>query len=340
MLPVKLKTLQRRPDLGVRLETNTARSALVGLLALGLTLLGLIAPARAQTAAFDFQTLDAPTAAGTYANGLSRGNIVGYWRDADYVAHSFIYNVAAKTWTTLDDPEAGRRPNMGSFAKGIAGNNVVGYRETDKQEEVGFLYSLTTKKFTTIIHPASAQGSHLTGISADGNVTGHFRGEKFDTHGFVYNVATQAFVTLDHPAAKESGPADFKGTFVCGISGGKLVGYYRDGAGSYTGFVFDGSAYTPLNHPAAVAGSNSGTRVTGIAGGSIVGQFQDAAGWHGFLYDSAAKKFTTVDVPTAAPGTTQVTGIEGGVLVGFYDDAAARTHGFIATPNSAAGGAK
>ncbi len=302
---------------------------------------GFVASAGAQSAGFDFQTLDAPGALGTYANGIAGGNIVGYWRDPQYVAHAFVYNLAARSLTTLTDPAAGHLANMGCFANGISGDNIVGYRETDAEDEEGFLYNLRTKQFTTLNHPEAVQGNYLTGLSAEGSITGYFREENYDAHGFACNLAAKTFVRLDYrTAVKGPGTPGFKGTFACGIEGGKIVGYYEDGSAGYYGFIYDGTAYTPLNHPAAGQGSNLGTCVTGISGGSVVGHFFDAVGSHGFLYDLAAKKFTTVDYPAAAPGTTQVTGIATDTLVGFYDDASGRTHGFIARMKTAPGPAR
>jgi hypothetical protein len=55
------------------------------------------------------------------------------------------------------------------------------------------------------------------------------------------------------------------------------VGIYDDATGTH-GFLYNGSTYTPLNVPGAMA-----TQAWGISGTSIVGWYTDATGDHGFL---------------------------------------------------------
>ena len=49
-------------------------------------------------------------------------------RDPDYIAHAYVYNLAAKSFTTLTDPEAGHSANMGSFANGISDGVAIADR--------------------------------------------------------------------------------------------------------------------------------------------------------------------------------------------------------------------
>src|SRR5215469_4223673 len=98
--------------------------------------------------------------------------------------------------------------------------------------------------------------------------------------------AKAGFKTLDVPSATG-------GTFVWGIDGGNIVGYYTDGTGDH-GFLYNGSTYTTLDDPLATKGF---THAYGISGNNIVGSYIDATGFHGFLYNGSS--YTTLDNPLA-----------------------------------------
>ena len=74
----------------------------------------------------NYTTLNDPLAAyGTYANGISGNNVVGFYQDSSGAYHGFLYSISAATYTTLDNPLGVN----GTFATGIDGNNIVGYYE-------------------------------------------------------------------------------------------------------------------------------------------------------------------------------------------------------------------
>ena len=106
---------------------------LVVLLGLGLG----AGPAAAGT----FTTIDYPSGTGgTYACGISGGNIVGY----NYTLFSpdsylgFLYN--GSTYTTVTYPPEGIE-NFATAPCGISGNNIVGYFQVPDSYQFGFLYN-------------------------------------------------------------------------------------------------------------------------------------------------------------------------------------------------------
>jgi hypothetical protein len=85
----------------------------------------------------------------------------------------------------------------------------------------------------------------------------------------------QTYTTIDDPLGAH-------GTYVEGLSGGTVVGFYVDSVGHTHGFSYDGSAYTTIDNPLGV----NGTYIHGIDGGIIVGSdYDNKNALHGFRYD-------------------------------------------------------
>ena len=70
-------------------------------------------------------------------------------------------------------------------------------------------------------------------------------------------------------------------TYINGIDGSNLVGYYQDAQSPYHyhGFLYNGTNWTTLDFPGATA-----TYISGIDGGNLVGMYQNGSGSHGFIY--------------------------------------------------------
>jgi len=291
------------------------------ILAFCVALAAFAAPAQAATATYDFQTLDFPGASGTYVNGISGGNIVGYYFDANFNTHGFLYDGA--TYTTLDDPAAA--PGT-TAATGVSGGNIVGYYADGNGVSHGFLYDGAT--YTTFDDPdavASSGGTLATGISG-GNIVGYYADGNGTQHGFLYNGT--AFVMLDDPKATPTNG----GTQVSGVSGGNIVGTYYGAQATVNGFLFNGKTYTALKD----ADADDDTSPLGISGGNVVGFYIDADGiGHGFLYNG--KTYTALDHPDAN-GYTSANGIDGGNIAGWYVGSDGIVHGFLATPPGSGGG--
>lgn len=169
-----------------------------------------VSPVAAQT--FGFTTLADPLEGtgsypyqGTFAEGISGGNVVGYYNDSSSINHSFLYS--GSTYTTLNVPATI------SSAYGISGSNIVGYYNNISGNH-GFLYNGST--FTTLDDPSGIGNTVAYGISG-GNIVGYY-----NNHGFLYNVST--YTTLNVPWTAY-------GTYAYGICGCNVVGVYNDGSG-------------------------------------------------------------------------------------------------------------
>jgi len=271
-----------------------------------------------------YQTLDeplatAPSSGGTYAAGISGGDIVGYYTSPDGYTYGFLYN--SNVYTTLEDPNA----NGYTAASGISDGNIVGNYSDGSWH--GFLYSGGT--YTTYSYLAGS-GSLLFGIAngIDGtNVVGAFSDDN-GIHGVLFNGST--YKTLDDPNSYPIYELGYLSvgtdTSANGISGGSIVGSYNDSAGSGEhGFMYTNGNYTTLDDPNGFGS----TCASGIDGGNIVGYYTDGNHkTHGFLYSGA--NYTTLDDPNGV-GSTYALGISGNTIVGYYTDSNNVAHGFIAT---------
>ena len=117
-------------------------------------------------------------------------------------------------------------------------------------------------------------------------------------HGFLYHDST--FTTLDDPLATTNG------TYVSGISGNIIVGYYQVGPKATA------SSTTAALTPHWTIPWGTRTYATGISGNNIVGHYTAASGGgHGFLYNDTT--YTTLDYPLATQ--TEANGISGANIV-------------------------
>ena len=174
-------------------------------------------------------TLNDPSAGtangeGTFARGISGGNIVGYYLDVPSSYHGFFYNGG---WTTLDDPTAAPGYYAGTLAEGISGNMVVGYFIDASSVERGFLYDLAGNAWTTLNYPG-AVATNCIGISGN-YVVGGYADPSGDDYGFLYDIANNTWTLLIYPGSTS--------TLAEGIDGDNVVGYYVDSSGSSHGFL-------------------------------------------------------------------------------------------------------
>jgi len=122
-------------------------------------------------------------------------------------------------------------------------------------------------------------------------------------------------------------PPGSTNTFVVGISGTNLGGYYTDSSGVTHGFIYNRTANTstPIpDPPGSIA-----TQVTGISGTNLGGYYTDSFGFvHGFIYYGATNTSTPIPYPPNSY-SIYVTGISGTNLGGYYTDSSGVPHGFI-----------
>ena len=285
-----------------------------------------------------YQTLDDPFAIqsssfGTFAQGISGSNIVGYYYDSNLNAHGFLYN--GSIYTTLDDPNG-----VGStYAQCISGSNIVGYYYDSTNNIHGFLYNGTT--YTTLDDPKADLangywgGTHPQAISGS-NIVGYYTDSNGNVHGFLYNGST--YTTLDDSNAVflANGGLYFGyfGTFAKGISGNTIVGYYTDDGGNQHGFLYTNGNYATLDYPNGL-GSPSAIE---IDGSNIVGNNLAVFGNYIITMDGIPYSFGTYTTPLFDPnagpyGSTSACGISGNTIVGSYNNVSdgGVSHGFIAT---------
>lgn len=268
-------------------------------------------PARADSIAplGDAQALNAPQAVdGTFAVGVSNGNVVGGYYSAANLNHGFLYN--GNSFSPLDFP--GSTTTMTS---GISGQNIVGFYTDASNATHGFLYN--GQAWTPLDDP---NGNNTVAAGVSGNrIVGYFR-DGTTTQGFLYDPANSPnpFITLSDPTPGA------QSTVAYGIDGSEIVGYFM--AGNHVhGFSYIDGAYTTLDFPGSIS-----TAAYGVSGGNIVGSYQDANGiYHGFLYNGT--DWTALNVALPGATSTQAYGISGNQVVGEYIDTSLVNHGFIAT---------
>ncbi|WP_347989792.1 hypothetical protein [Methylomonas sp. AM2-LC] len=190
--------------------------------------------------------------------------------------------------TSFKEPNAYMGP---TYSLGINDNGVVaGYFVVNHPNDIynpgqanvgnnGYIYD--GKTYTTIDVPNSSE-TIATDINNNGEVVGYF-GNATGIHGFEYNLVTinlgfmglplfmqlPSYTTINDPNATS-------GTWITGINNnGEISGYYNDATGAH-GFIYNGSTYTTIDDPLAVAGT---TKITSINDSrQIVGQFTDSLG--------------------------------------------------------------
>jgi probable HAF family extracellular repeat protein len=220
---------------------------------------------------YNFQTIDDPLGVnGTEAVEINaRGQIVGFYTDANNVTHGFL--LSGGQYTTLDDPNAGAGAFQGTVAEGInARGQIVGVYTDASNVNHGFL--LSGGQYTTLDVP-NAFDTEAFGINSSGQIVGEYDGGAF---GFL--LSGGQYTTL----------SDTNGffSFANGINAsGTIVGAYLAPDFVVHGYVLSGGQYTTLDDPNAGTGLVQGTYARGINdSGSIVGFYVDTNSVsHGYL---------------------------------------------------------
>src|SRR5260221_2645379 len=157
------------------------------------------------------QPLNVPQAVGgTFAVGISNGNIVGGYYSASGVS-GFVSNGAS--FMPLNFPGSAM-----TTSSGISGNDIVGSYTDSANQTHGFHYDGTN--WTSLDNPAGNY-TVATGISGN-NVVGYYIGDS-QMHGFFYNSAeSPQYTPLDDPTPGT------QLTVAYGISGSDIVGYFME----------------------------------------------------------------------------------------------------------------
>ena len=150
-----------------------------------------------------------------------------------------------------------------------AGDEVIAIGSDGK-----FIYNYGVNTFindgttSTILPNYNGRSSSIQYSGLDGDrIVGAYTVADGTTYGFIYDGTN--WTELGYPGAQF--------TYIDGISGNNIVGFYTDDTG-YHNFLFDGSQWTSFDYPGA-----SHMVITGINGDTIVGWYTLDGHTHGLV---------------------------------------------------------
>jgi len=206
---------------------------------------------------------------------------------------------AASQFQALSAPESVFATATRSFPTGIVGTVVTNSVVLASGATIGGMYDTKTMVWTPLQMPATySTAPYGPAITTTGyRVVGSYQlAGAQNNHGFVYDSGTNAFTTIDPPA-----------TFCAPGSCNETIAHSNYGA----------TSFKAVGNCDAISGSAPGPGVYPATG-------------HAFLYDSATKSFTKIDMAHALSTTAYgiwMDGSEVAVAGGFTD--AATTHAYV-----------
>jgi probable HAF family extracellular repeat protein len=280
----------------------------------------LLAPRVAGAQNLAFTTIDFPGATLTNAQGINdQGEIVGFYTDSAGRTHGFLQrggNIRSIDFPRADatqalgigptgdivgtyqrpgeaGPIAGAIPihgflmtRRGGFFKVdypghkytiaqriLPDGTILGCYHDDDRMMSMFGMAVSRRGFEQIAEPMSMHN----GGTPDGQMIVGLYTDMVDNRPKAYIIRRGSFSPLEFPGATQTSAWDVNPT-------GLVVGVYRDAAGIFHGFQYDGQTFGRVDVPGATA-----TRVFGVNGhGDMVGAFVDASGrTHGFVAQRA-----------------------------------------------------
>ena len=296
--------------------------------------------AGSQITTFDPQGAGTAAGQGTFAQqGLNSGTIVGYYIDADAVAHGFIRSVDDK-YTLIDVPGAAGTQAFGINDKGT----VVGWWFEPPTPNGSVYHGYLRDKHGNLTYfdvpgagPYQSQGSSPLvviplplSINQGGTVTGSYVDTNNVSHCFVLSVDGTITSPID-PAGSVGTVGDTNGINREGaISGGYTTadgvihGFVRDPEGTITSFDGPGAGTTNGNGSVGEMINDAGT---------IPGVSLDNNGLnHAFIRysDGTFVTFGVMGAGTApGQGTLATAANVSGTTAGIYVDAKGVNHGFV-----------
>jgi probable HAF family extracellular repeat protein len=200
-------------------------------------------------------TIDVAGALATFVRGINNtGQVSGEYIDSNY--HGFIYDIASKTFTLYDEPNAATgRPTLGA---GINDSSqVVGAFDTSTSRH-GYsatgVTGGTAGTFTTIDDPNAASNTEAFGINNLGQIVGNYVDASNVNHGFLDAGGT--FTTIDDPSGGLNQ--------ALGINdNGAIVGFYETGV--------QGGNFGFLATPVALAPEPGSISLLGVGLAALVG---------------------------------------------------------------------
>lgn len=278
-----------------------------------------------------FDDPNAPTAnssRGTFPLNMNdSGQIVGFYTTGNYNTTSlyrgFLYSVSSKTFTAIDEPNAGTG-NINSYQKQgtvpmaiNASGTVTGYYMDSNGARHAFIYSAgnytsfdVSGAVTNTQKGGGLSGTVAMSIDTAGDVVGSYTDSSFVRHGYIRS-ASGTITTFDAPGASSSG-----GTLPMSIdpSGSFIAGGYTDSSGLEHGFVEylpltssrSFTTFTPPGMTTSTVLPLQGAVISVNASGTVVGFYLDnnEAG-HGFKYTSTPTATPTFNPPQGTYSSTQ-----------------------------------
>jgi len=261
---------------------------------------------------FQFQNIDFPGAASTFADGLNNhGQIVGAYLDSQGNLHGYLQD--GSNFQTIDFPNA-----SGTFPTAISNSGAIVGEYADASGQ-GHGFTLIDGTFTTVDFPGSIFSS-IIDINDRGDLVGIYELPGPSVHGFLQD--KNGLTSIDDP--DQAFVIPFTQAF--GINNREnILGAFPDAAGNTHGFSLFHGAFQTIDVPGAGTTTPEGLNENN----AMVGIYTDLdAVQHGYVQRSSS--FSTLDFPGAIEITIVFQINDPGTVVGNYVDDQGLTHSFLA----------
>jgi uncharacterized repeat protein (TIGR02543 family) len=211
------------------------------------------------------------------ANGIDGNNVVGTEKRVSLESNTtyyegFLTTTSGSAYGPFYYPSPSQAQDEGEYtnytyttrALGISGSNVVGYWEDENLVYHGFIYNTGTAAFTAVTSPSGGgcpvtciDGSNAAGYYADPNHSYNYSGYIFDT------TASNYITSIRDPLAPQN-------TYLLGISGTTVAGYFIDSNAVTHGFVAVPTVTTPTMAVFSGASQITNNQTAAINVGSVV----------------------------------------------------------------------
>ena len=272
--------------------------------------------------------LDYPGAAQTWLFAVSpSGAMFGQYEAKSGALRGL--ELDAGKWRTVGDPAAGTGGQSLTEGETSAGA-IVGDYVTAAGVNYGFVDS--SGHFATVADPRAStgrgQGTVVAGVNPSGELVGYY----FDArgaHGFTD--VHGRFTTLDYVGPK--GTKTYYTLPAAVSSNGTVVGYEYSSAGA-EGFSWRTGRFTVRRDP--VQPKAGATQLVGVApaSGEVVGDWWKdlETGGHPYGFVLQHGRFSALDDPHGALGTSPQGVTDAGTVDGYFTDARNVSHGFVFVP--------
>jgi len=227
------------------------------------------------------------------------GTIAGYFGDGTIVPNNGFTLALPTSFTPENFP--------GSVQTQVVGINSSGETVGFYIDAGGVNHGFTDigNTFKSVSDPNTTTVTQLLGVSASGEAAGYYTDGAGNFHPFTWRPGT--FTAISVPG--------FVSAQATGVNNaGDVVGFNLTSPTTSSGFLDVSGSFTTLEFPGSTF-----TQALGINNaGQVVGDYIDAGGgMHGFVFDTGAATYQSIDDPNGV-GTTTINGInDNGQLVGF-----------------------